>query len=287
MVILNTPLQFFFDYIHLYYYRWYMVRKIVITSGKGGVGKTTIVSALGATLARKGMKVLLIDMDFGLNNLDVVMGVENKVVYDIIDVLEGKCLPRQAVIEDIYVDNLFIFPSTHGFCSVKFGANELIKIINDLECHFDFILIDCPAGIDGGFRRAVECAKEYIVVTTPHLSAIRDADKVCNAINAGKEISPYIIVNKVRGDLIQDKKMLGVDIISEHLSGELIGVVPTDDVVEIQMYEGGRFSPNSSLMLSMDYIARFLLGGDKKIFDYSKKYRGVIGGVRKKLRRLL
>ena len=264
-----------------------MARKIVITSGKGGVGKTTIVSALGATLARKGYKTLLVDMDFGLNNLDVVMGIENKIVYDIIDVLEGKCLPRQAVIQDIYTDNLYIFPSVHSFCSVRFGAKELLRIIADMDNLFDFVLIDCPAGIDGGFRRAIECADEYIVVTTPHLSAIRDADKVCSSLDSRNMGPIYIILNKVRGDLIVDNKMLGVDIIKDHINGELIGVVPIDDIVDIQMFEGGQFDLDSSLMLSMNNIAKFLLGGEIKLFDCSKKYKGMIGSVRKRLRQKL
>ena len=120
-------------------------------------------------------------MDFGLNNLDVIMGIENKIVYDVIDVLEGKCQPKQALIQDFLESNLFIFPSTHGFSKVRFGARELSSIIMQLDSYFDYVLIDCPAGIDGGFRRAVDSADEYIVVTTPHLSAIRDADKIINS----------------------------------------------------------------------------------------------------------
>jgi septum site-determining protein MinD len=168
-----------------------MTRKIVITSGKGGVGKTTIVSGLGYTLAKLGYRTLLIDMDFGLNNLDVLMGIENKIVYDIIDVLEGKCKPRQALVQDFIESKLFIFPSTHGFCRIRFGVKELTAIITELERDFDYILIDCPAGIDGGFRRAVDCANETIVVTTPHLSAIRDADKTISALKGYSK--PYLI----------------------------------------------------------------------------------------------
>ena len=159
-----------------------MARRIVVTSGKGGVGKTTLVSMLGYAIANLGEKVLLVDMDFGLNNLDVLMGIENKIVYDIIDVIEGKCLPKQAIIQDFLESNLYIFPSTHCFCKRKFGSNELMEIIRQVEYLFDYIIIDCPAGIDGGFKRAVECGQEHIIVTTPHLSALRDADKVINAL---------------------------------------------------------------------------------------------------------
>ena len=133
-----------------------MARRIVITSGKGGVGKSTIVSLLGYAIASLGKKVLLVDMDFGLNNLDVLMGIENKIVYDIIDVIEGRCLPKQAIIEDFLESNLSIFPSTHCFCKRKFGSNELMDIISQVEYMFDYVIIDCPAGIDGGFKRAVE-----------------------------------------------------------------------------------------------------------------------------------
>ena len=134
----------------------------MIFYGPSGVGKTTIVSMLGYAIASLGQKVLLVDMDFGLNNLDVLMGIENKIVYDIIDVLEEKCLPKQAIIEDFIESNLYIFPSTHSFCKRKFGSKELIEIISQVEYMFDYVIIDCPAGIDGGFKRAVECGGEHI-----------------------------------------------------------------------------------------------------------------------------
>lgn len=263
----------------------FMTRRIVITSGKGGVGKTTIVSGLGISLASKGYKVLLVDMDFGLNNLDVVMGIENKIVYDIIDVLEGKCLPRQAVVQDFYESNLYIFPSTHSFCRVKFGAKELSEIIDQIENLFDFVLIDCPAGIDGGFKRAVECGGEHIVITTPHLSAVRDADKVISAIISHLHKKPYIIINRARGDLILDGEMLSESTINEYLAGELIGVVPEDDEVSIQMYRGGRLNENSETYRSLMMIAGNIVNGENKIFDCTKKYKGLLGGIRKKIRR--
>lgn len=262
-----------------------MTRRIVITSGKGGVGKTTIVSALGVALAEMGYKVLLVDMDFGLNNLDVLMGIENKIVYDIIDVLEGKCLPRQAVIQDFFESNLYIFPSSHGFCKVKFGSKELSGIIGEIEGLFDFVLIDCPAGMDGGFRRAVECAKEHIVITTPHLSAVRDGDKVVNAINNYLGTKPYIIVNRARGDLILDGDMLSINTIKEYLGGELIGVVSEDDNVSIQLYRGGRLDNDTEIYKSVKMIASNIVNGENKIYDCTKKYKGILGGIRKKLKR--
>lgn len=263
-----------------------MVRKIVITSGKGGVGKTTIVCGLGYTLAKLGYKTLLIDMDFGLNNLDVLMGIENKIVYDIIDVLEGKCLSKQALIQDFFESNLFVFPSSHGFCKIKFGANELLKIIGDLERYFDFVLIDCPAGIDGGFRRAVDCATEYIVVTTPHLSAVRDADKSISSIR-NTNTKPYLIINRARGDLILDAKMLSIDSVAESLNASLIGVIPEDDDVSYQMLTGGIFDKDSQIQKSLNMIAKNIINGSNKIYDCTKRYKGVIGSIRKNLKKRL
>lgn len=262
-----------------------MARRIVITSGKGGVGKTTIVSSLGVVLARRGYNVLLVDMDFGLNNLDVLMGIENKIVYDIIDVLEGKCSARQAVVQDFYEHNLYIFPSSHSYCKVKFGAKELLSIIAQVESGFDFVLIDCPAGMDGGFRRAVECAQEVLVVTTPHLSAVRDADKIINAIVNFLHIRPYIVVNRARGDLILDGEMLSISTICDYLNGELIGVVSEDDDVSIQLYNGERLKQGSELSVTIDMIASNLINDDNEIYDCTKKYKGLFGRIRKKIKR--
>lgn len=259
-----------------------MVRKIVVTSGKGGVGKTTLVCGLGVTLARMGYKTLLIDMDFGLNNLDVIMGVENKIVYDIIDVLEGKCLPKQAIIQDFQEENLYIFPSTHSYCKVRFGSRELLQIISKVEDNFDFVLIDCPAGIDGGFRRAVGSGDEFIVVTTPHLSAVRDGDKVINCLSTIRK--PYLIINRARGDLILDAKMLSIDAIKNSLNAELIGVIPEDDCVTIQSLEGDFFESNSMIQKSLNMIANYLTKKELNIYDCTEKYKGLFGGIKKKLR---
>jgi len=261
-----------------------MARRIVVTSGKGGVGKTTIVCGLGQTLARLGYKTLLIDMDFGLNNLDVLMGIENKIVYDVIDVLEGKCLPKQALVQDFFESNLYIFPSTHGFCRIKFGSKELLEIINDIEKYFDYIIIDCPAGIDGGFTRAVNCGREFIIVTTPHLSAIRDADKTISSLGFNHS-KPYLIVNRARGDLMIESKMLSVGAICESLNAELLGVIPEDDVVSFQMLSGGAFDKDSQIQKSLNLIVKGLVTGENKIYDCTKKYRGVFGSIRKNLKK--
>ncbi len=262
-----------------------MARRIVVTSGKGGVGKTTLVSMLGYAIANLGEKVLLVDMDFGLNNLDVLMGIENKIVYDIIDVIEGKCLPKQAIIQDFLESNLYIFPSTHCFCKRKFGSNELMEIIRQVEYLFDYIIIDCPAGIDGGFKRAVECGQEHIIVTTPHLSALRDADKVINALCANLNVKPLVVINRARGDLMLDGKMLSIGTISNYLSGKVVGVVPEDDNIAVQMYRGISCDNSSISYMAIEMIAESIVKGREQVYDCTKKYRGVIGSIRKRLKR--
>ena len=262
-----------------------MARKIVVTSGKGGVGKTTIVSNLGSILAGLGYKTLLVDMDFGLNNLDVLMGIENKIIYDIIDVIEGKCTPRQAIIQDFFENNLYILPSSHSFCSVKFGSAILSKIIGLVERDFDFVLIDCPAGIDGGFRRAVECADEYIIVTTPHISAIRDAMKVNGVLKSIKDTKPSVIVNRARGDLILSGESLDIDAIKETLYADIIGVIPEDDYVSHQIYMGGQIDKDSKARESIYMIGKNIITGDNKVFDCTTKYKGILGAIRKSLRK--
>lgn len=262
-----------------------MARRIVVTSGKGGVGKTTLVSMLGYAIANLGEKVLLVDMDFGLNNLDVLMGIENKIVYDIIDVIEGKCLPKQAIIQDFLESNLYIFPSTHCFCKRKFGSNELMEIIRQVEYLFDYIIIDCPAGIDGGFKRAVECGQEHIIVTTPHLSALRDADKVINALCSNLNVKPLVVINRARGDLMLDGKMLSIGTISNYLSGKVVGVVPEDDNIAVQMYRGVSCDNSSMSYMAIEMIAESIVKGREQVYDCTKKYRGVIGSIRKRLKR--
>lgn len=154
-----------------------MGRKIVVTSGKGGVGKTTLTASLGVAIAEVGKKVVLVDADIGLNNLDVVLAVENKVIYDILDVITGKCRLRQALIQDVEIPNLYILPSSKLMDSPLLTAQSFRNVVQALAMNFDFVIIDCPAGIDNGFHRAVSAANEAIVVTTPAISAVRDADK--------------------------------------------------------------------------------------------------------------
>ena len=185
-----------------------MGRKIVITSGKGGVGKTTVTANLGYRLAAMGRRVCLVDADFGLNNLDVAAGVEDSVIYDIVDCIEGRCRARQALVETPRRKNLFVLPSAHSFSRSNVSGDSLNELIDGLSGSFDYILIDCPAGVGGGFDKAISVADEGIVVTTAQISAMRDADKVLGIIRSRSLKKVSLIVNMVRGDLVADKVML-------------------------------------------------------------------------------
>lgn len=252
-----------------------MAKKIVITSGKGGVGKTSITASLGISISSRGYSVLMIDADIGLNNLDVVMGMENKIVYDLCDALKHRCTLKQALIQDDRNSNLFILPSQKAFSTGNITADIFKSILNKLDLMFDYILIDSPAGIDIGFHRAVCGANEAIVVTTSHVSAIRDADKVISLLNGYALDSINIIVNRVRGDLIEKGEMLSGVQVANILKKFLIGVVPEDDYITI-FGQVGRIDLNQSKSRkSIDLISNYVVNGDLQIYDPTKKYKSI------------
>ena len=213
-------------------------RVIVITSGKGGVGKTTTTANIGAALADKGHKVLLIDTDIGLRNLDVVMGLENRIVYDLIDVIEGRCRVSQALIKDKRCPNLVLLPAAQIRDKNDVNTDQMKELIYSLKDSFDYILIDCPAGIEQGFKNAIAAADEAIVVTTPEVSATRDADRIIGLLEAAGIKSPRIVVNRLRIDMVKDKNMLSVEDILDILAVKLLGVVPDDETVVISTNKG-------------------------------------------------
>lgn len=261
-----------------------MCRRIVVTSGKGGVGKTTFTASVGTALAELGNKVLLIDADIGLNNLDVLMGVESKVAYDMLDVIEGRCKIRQALIADELLPNLFIMPSAHAMNSDDIGAKNFRNLIMRLSESFDYLLIDCPAGIEKGFHRAVSAANEAVVVTTPHIGAIRDADKVLSIIKSYNLNATNIVVNRARGDLILKGDMMDARDICKLLKCPPIGVVPEDDNISIYS-QLGRLGCNESLAgETYRVIADNLVTGARRIYDPTKKYKGMLGKLKLMLR---
>ena len=213
-------------------------RVIVITSGKGGVGKTTTTANIGAALADKGHKVLLIDTDIGLRNLDVVMGLENRIVYDLIDVIEGRCRVSQALIKDKRCQNLVLLPAAQIRDKNDVNTDQMKELIYSLKDSFDYILIDCPAGIEQGFKNAIAAADEAVVVTTPEVSATRDADRIIGLLEAAGIKSPRIVVNRLRIDMVKDKNMLSVEDILDILAIKLLGVIPDDEAVVISTNKG-------------------------------------------------
>jgi len=261
-----------------------MARKIVFTSGKGGVGKTTICANLGVKLASLGQRVVMIDLDIGLNNLDVVMGIENKIVFDIVDCIENKCRVKQALVQDFRYPNLYILPSSHIFTSNSVNAHSIKLIVDTLAVSFDYVLIDCPAGIDIGFHRAVFCADEALVVTTPHISSIRDADKVISVLKSYNLISTKLIINRIRGDLVLNGEMVEASRIAKLLKTELLGVVSDEDVLGSSI--AGKILKNTDNKnpSSIDILGLNLHNGTNFIYDYMQKYRGLFGNIKRTLR---
>jgi septum site-determining protein MinD len=258
-----------------------MARKIVVTSGKGGVGKSTICANLGVKLAEMGQKVVMLDLDIGLNNLDVVMGVENKVVYDIADVVEGKCRIKQALIQDIRCPSLYMLPSNKIFTTTKINSFNIKAIVDALGDIFDYIIIDCPAGIDSGFHRAVSSASEALVVCTPHISSIRDADKVLTILNSYKLNNIGFIVNRVRGDLILNGQMIDVSQISNLLKANLVGVVPDDDSISTSK---SLLRAKSNGTEAFSILAKNVHYSQNVMYDYKSRYKGFFGGIKRKIR---
>lgn len=213
-------------------------RAIVITSGKGGVGKTTTTANLGTGLALLGRKVVLIDADIGLRNLDVVMGLENRIVYDLVQVIEGQCKLHAALIRDKRVENLHLLPAAQTREKDAITPEQMVALIDELKAEFDYILIDSPAGIEHGFRNAIAGADSAIIVTTPEVSAVRDADRIIGMVESYDIREPYLIVNRIRPEMVQRGDMLGIDDVIDILRIKLLGIVPDDQEIIVSTNRG-------------------------------------------------
>ena len=211
---------------------------IVVTSGKGGVGKTTAVANIGTALAMKGYSVVLIDADIGLRNLDIVMGLENRIVYNLVDIIEGNCRPEQAMIRDRKLDNLHIIPSAQTREKDAVQPDQMKTLCESLSGQFDYIIIDCPAGIERGFKNAIAGADKAIVVTTPEVSAIRDADRVIGLLEANLLKDIHLIINRINQRMIKKGDMMSIEDMISLLSIPLIGVVPESEEVVISTNRG-------------------------------------------------
>ncbi len=215
-----------------------MSQVIVITSGKGGVGKTTTSANVGTGLAILGKRVVLIDTDIGLRNLDVVMGLENRIVYNLVDVIEGNCRMKQALIRDKRYPNLYLLPSAQTRDKTAVTPEQMKKLADDLREEFDYILLDCPAGIEQGFRNAIAGADRALVVTTPEVSAIRDADRIIGLLEAVEMKDIDLIVNRLRMDMVRRGDMMSVDDVIDILAVNVIGAVPDDESIVISTNQG-------------------------------------------------
>ena len=215
-----------------------MSEVIVITSGKGGVGKTTTSANVGTGLAMLGKRVVLIDTDIGLRNLDVVMGLENRIIYNLVDVIEGNCRMKQALIRDKRYPDLFLLPSAQTRDKSSVSPGQMIKLVEDLREEFDYILLDCPAGIEQGFRNAIAGADRALIVTTPEVSAIRDADRIIGLLEASGVGRMDLIINRIRMDMVKRGDMMSVEDVVDILAIDLIGVVPDDESIVIATNEG-------------------------------------------------
>lgn len=207
-------------------------RIITITSGKGGVGKTTTVANLGVALARAGQRVVVIDSDIGLRNLDILLGLQNRIIYDVVDLVEGRCRPRQALIRDRVAPELYLLPAAQSRDKSAVGPADMVRICDQLRAECDFILIDSPAGIELGFRNAIAAANEFILVTTPEYAALQDVDRVLGILEAEGRDGARLVINRMRPDLVRRGESLSVAQLLDVLNIDLLGIVPeSEDVI--------------------------------------------------------
>ena len=250
-----------------------MSEVIVVTSGKGGVGKTTTSANVGTGLAAMGKKVILIDTDIGLRNLDVVMGLENRIVYDLVDVVEGNCRLKQALIKDKRYNSLFLLPAAQTRDKDAVSPEQMQKLCENLkEEEFDYIIIDCPAGIEQGFKNAIAGADRAIVITTPEVSAVRDADRIIGLLEASGLNDPTLVLNRLRVDMVKRGDMMSIDDVTEILAIEILGVVPDDESIVVAANKGepAVTDPESFAGQAYRNIVKRIQGEDVPIMRFEK-----------------
>ncbi|MGI6588355.1 MAG: septum site-determining protein MinD [Peptococcia bacterium] len=255
---------------------------IVVTSGKGGVGKTTTAANMGTGLASIGKKVVMVDTDIGLRNLDVVMGLENRIVYDLVDVTHGNCRLKQALIKDKRFEGLCLLPAAQTKDKTAVTPEQMKELCLNLKEEFDYVIIDCPAGIEGGFKNATAGAEKAIVVTTPEISAVRDADRIIGLLEAAELRNPTLIVNRLRPDMVKKGDMMDIDDIIDILAIEILGVVPEDEAIVISTNKGEPvvLDMNSSAGQAYRNIARRLAGEEIPLTSWEAD-DGFLGKLKK------
>lgn len=242
---------------------------VTITSGKGGVGKTTAIASLGIALARRGQKVVCIDGDIGLRNLDIIMGLENRIVYDIVDVVEGRCRLRQAMIRDKRLTDLFLIPAAQTRDKTALSPSDMIRLCDELRDICDWVLIDSPAGIERGFKNSIAAADQVIVLTNPEISAVRDADRVIGILESEGKGSPSLILNRVNQDMVNKQEMLSPEDVLDLLAIDLIGIVPEDQAVLVAANRGAPIALDQSSQAGQAFrnIAARLMGDEVPFLD--------------------
>ena len=258
-----------------------MSEVIVVTSGKGGVGKTTTTANIGYARAKLGFEVLLIDTDIGLRNLDVVMGLENRIVYNLVDIIEGNCRYQQAIIKDKQCEGLSLLPAAQTRDKSAVSPEQMIKLVTELKPNYDYIIIDCPAGIEQGFKNAIAAAKRAIVVTTPEVSAIRDADRIIGILNANEIPRIDLVINRVRPDMVKRGDMMSVDDVTEILGVHHIGSIYDDENIVISSNRGAPIAGrNCCSGKAYMHIAMCICGQDLQ--KEEKKNSRLFGWLKKK-----
>jgi septum site-determining protein MinD len=243
---------------------------ITVTSGKGGVGKTTTVANLAVALASDGKRVVCIDGDIGLRNLDVVMGLENRIVYDVVDVIEGRCRTRQAMIRDKRLPELFLIPAAQTRDKTAISPSDMVRLCDELRPEVDWILIDSPAGIERGFRNSIAAADKILIVTNPEMSAVRDADRVIGLLEAEEKAAPSLIINRLNMTMVKRGDMLSVDDVYDLLRIEVIGIVPEDENVVVASNKGAPLAMEGKTLAGQAFrhIARRLNGEEVPFLNF-------------------
>ncbi|MGB3495691.1 MAG: septum site-determining protein MinD [Elainellaceae cyanobacterium] len=264
-----------------------MSRVIVVTSGKGGVGKTTCSANLGMALAQRGHSVAVVDADFGLRNLDLLLGLENRIVYTAVEVISGECRLDQALVKDKRQPNLVLLPAAQNRTKEAVSPEQMRDLLNSLAEKYEFVLIDCPAGIEMGFQNAIAAATEAIIVTTPEISAVRDADRVIGLLEANDVKKMHLIVNRLRAEMVQEDLMMSVSDVQEILAIPLLGVVPDDERVIISTNRGEPLVLSETLSLAgiaFNNIVQRLEGESVPFLDLTAAHDDLFSRIRRMFR---
>lgn len=258
---------------------------IVITSGKGGVGKTTTSANLGTGLALLGKSVVVVDADIGLRNLDVVMGLENRIVYDIVDVVEKNCRLKQALIRDKRFDRLYLLPAAQTKDKTAVSPEQMYELVNDLKKEFDYVIIDSPAGIEQGFQNSFAGADLAVIVTTPEISAVRDADRVIGILESKGLYNPKLIINRIRQEMVKRGDMMNIDDIIDILAIELLGIVPDDEAIVISTNKGEPVVVDDKALSGKAFknISKRILGEEVSLLNLDENQEGKLSKVLKLL----